>query len=163
MSYLDSTAYFEEMCLEIGITEEVVDEAAARRWNSLANFAFACRTPPVGPGAASSSDLFAGLVVKPLTGSVDGPMLAPLRRLHFEAYSLLAGDIKSRNERTGDEPLRRMQKAERDQRRENLKLRLEAIDWEDPEQNPSDELRDTMASIWEENQRRYVPGQNVHK
>ena len=110
---LDSSSFFRDSALTIGLSRATFDSVVAQGWDTMAKFAFAC---PQAPGVGDDA-IFRRDVVTPVLGPAPlAGAMASLRRLFFEAYTLVASDMKSRVERTDDDPPKKMPRVERQAR-----------------------------------------------
>ena len=79
-----------------------------------------------------------------------------VRRLHFEAYTFVAADLRHRVERTDDEPVRKMPRVERESRVEAVRERVGALAQSD-ERVPGASVVDLFNSMAEDGSLKYVP------
>ena len=108
MSYVDSKAIFRQRCLAVGLPTEVVDRLDLRGWSTFANFAHA---PTATPGTAGAE-----VAIKAVLDAILGDSLAAheaaLRRLHWEAWTLTAADLKRKVDGTDEAGPRKLPVAE---------------------------------------------------
>ena len=92
---IDSPAVFDERALAIGLTSTQLDALHAADLTTLAKLAFSCSYQP---GSADDSTFRALLdVIFTAPGPTPG-VIGSMRRLHFEAYSVCASDMRNRIE-----------------------------------------------------------------
>ena len=89
-------------------------------------------------------------------GDRDHVKAAALRRLFVEAYTLAAADLRSKVERTADDPPKRLPVAERAARFEKLRRRLVGVSLEG-DLEPSHHLVDRIVQMVEDGALKYVP------
>lgn len=155
MASIDSAAVFRSRALSFGLLPVDVDALATKGWSTMAGFAFSTSAIP---GQSSDDLVFRRDVVAPILGAPDHIRASFLRRLHFEAYTLTASDLRGRVERTGEDAPRRMPREERNSRLLALRRRLPGLDL--TELNiPSHHLVDVFSQMQEEGQMRHVPWQ----
>jgi len=154
---IESTAVFETRAKAIGLSDAVIASAKALGWSSLGAFAFSCAyTPGVGSDESFKKD-----VVEALLGADPADprrtQTASLRRLFFEAYTLVAANLKSKVERGSDpETPRKLPMPERLVRRNKIVQALKGIEIEGALE-PGNCVVDTIVSMVEENMLRYLP------
>ena len=151
MAALDSVAVFTAMARFMGLDAQL-PELTRRGWNTLAGLAFACAYVP-GQG---NDDDFVDKVLVPVLGDRDHIKSSALRRLYIEAYTMAAADLRSRIERTSDDPPRRLPTAERAARFEAMRAKVPGLTLEG-ELEPSYLLTDKAAQMVEEGVLKYVP------
>ena len=81
-----------------------------------------------------------------------------LRRLHFEAYTLTASDLRARVESRGDDGPRKMPREERQSRLNSLRRRLPGLDLTE-HHHPAHHMVDVFSQMQEEGQLRHLPWQ----
>ena len=114
MSGLESGALFKERALSFGLEEATLNRLIARGYDTFGKLAF-CSA--YRPGQADEAPLMAALA-NILGRNVDDGEAPALRRLHFEASTLVMSDMKNRTERTDTTEPRRTPMAERTSRLE---------------------------------------------
>jgi hypothetical protein len=129
---IESEAVFVTRAKAMGIDEAVIDAAKLLGWKTLGSFAFSCAyTPGVG-----SDDAFKAEVLTPLLGDANDPrrsQAAGVRRLFFEAYTLVAADLRSKVERGSDaDTPRKLPQPERMVRRGRIVAELKGMEIEGP-------------------------------
>ena len=124
MSGLESGALFKERALSFGLDEATLNRLIARGyghfWQELA-FCSAYR-----PGQSDEAPLMTALA-NILGRNVDDGEAPALRRLHFEASTLVMSDMKNRVERTDTTEPRRLPMAERTSRLEKQRNDLVGV------------------------------------
>ena len=107
---LDSRAYFHERAF--GMLA-----GAPHDFDTMGRFAFASSYCPGSGG----DKIFVDDVVTPIWGDQANAKKIAARQLFFEAYTLVATDMKARVERTDDDPPKKMPKIERETRLDDVK------------------------------------------
>ena len=139
---LDSVAAFEERIRELRLQDHL-ERFRGRGWTTFGTFAFAADyTPGHGDPAKFTEE-----VVVPALGSAEHADRYVLRRLFFEAYTLVAADLRRRVEATEDDAPRRMPTSEREARRSRLAARLAGLSLEG-ELDPSFHLQDLAYDMY---------------
>jgi hypothetical protein len=152
---IESEAVFETRAKAMGLTQDVINAAKLKGWKTLGSFAFACAyTPGVG-----SDDAFKAEVLTPLLGDEQDPrrtQAAGVRRLFFEAYTLVAADLRSKVERGPDSDTpRKLPQPERNVRRLRIVAELQGLEIEGPLE-PGNCVVDAAVSMVEDNMVRYM-------
>ena len=123
MSALDSAALFADRAKAFGLSESVLEKLKDANLNTFGTLAFAS---PYQPGQADETPLLrafeAALGRSPTTQETP-----PLRRLFFEAHTMVLSDLRTRVERTEGAPARKLPMAERSERLELQKQRLPGV------------------------------------
>ena len=120
---LESSAFFRERAAQVGVPQPAVDAIEAEGWTSMGAFAFATSQPP---GMADDTAFRRDIAV-PILGA--NPQLGPLaavRRLFFEAYTMVAADMRDRVERTDEDPPKKLPKVEREDRMTRVRTAFQA-------------------------------------
>lgn len=107
--------------LEVSLTLDEVNALIANRVDSLARLAFAACPPGESPTNAQIDGLFNG-VITPNPGTY-----ASMKRLIFEAQTLLSADLQDKVHKTEDQVKSKMAPAERENRIKEQKNRLEGL------------------------------------
>ena len=147
---IDSAAVFRARGMQFGLTATDMDVFEAKGWGSMSTFAFSCSYVPGTPDDSSMKNVIEQIFGTP--DHVKGPLV---RRLFFESYTVTASDLRSRVERAGDDPPRRMAPVERSARRDALQNKLTGIDIRD-QYEPSNYLIDSLVNMFEDGVLRYV-------
>ena len=142
------------MRLQPGVTDTLLDKMAKYGWTTMGTYAF---SSPYLQG--QGEDKFGTLVVQKLLDDPDHADGPKLRRLFFEAYTLTAGDIRSRMERGSDDLPKKMNNVERNARIQKLAARLPGLRLKGI-MEPAHCLIDLAAQFVEENALRHV---NLHE
>jgi hypothetical protein len=151
---LESGAFFRERASSIGIDDATVQALTVQGWSTLGEFAFATAQ---APGTSSDDTQFRRDVVEPALGANPGPgPVAQLRRLFFEAYTMVASDMRSRVERTDDDPPKKLPRVERENRIDAIRRRLPGARLTD-EREPGPSVVDAFTQMADDGQLRYVP------
>ena len=96
---LESKAFFNEREVLFGLSDDQVTTLTAR-CNTFGSFAFSSSHTP----GAGNDEAFITNVVKKLFGdSPEDELVAAVRRLYFEAYTMVAADMRARLERADDD------------------------------------------------------------
>ena len=149
---LDSASYFVHRAKLFGLAD-YVDTMATFGWKTMGTFAMSCRYVP-----GSDDDVaFLTKVVVPVLGGQENPLEPALRRLHFEAYTLIAADA-ARRAAGGDEASRHktLPGPERADRLKEIKMELTGVDIVGP-LVPSHALVDRFTAMQESGELRFVP------
>ena len=149
---LDSASYFTHRAKLFGLAEQV-ETMSSFGWRTMGTFAMSCRYVP-----GSDDDVtFVTKVVIPILGGQESPLEPALRRLHFEAYTLIAADA-ARRAAGGDEAARHktLPGPERADRLREIKLELTGVDIVGP-LVPSHALVDKFTAMQESGELRFVP------
>ena len=147
---VDSEAYFKGRVQQLGLEvhyEKFISEG--RKWGTLGRFAFASWWQPNSP----NPEVFIKDVIVPILGDEAHPDRDQLRRLYFEAYAAVSGDIARRTEgREDDEAPRNVPLPERTARWDKITARLKGYDFEnDRKFMPSHWLQDLVSKMHDSN------------
>ena len=123
MSALESSALFQERALNFGLQQTVIDTLVRRGYDTFGKLAF-CSA--YRPGQADEAPLMQALA-NILGRQVRDEEAPALRRLHFEASTMIMSDMKSRVERTDASEPKRLPMAERTARLEKQKNDLVGV------------------------------------
>ena len=121
---VDSAAVFVDYVKKVGL-EDKMDVFRARNWTTLAGFAFASSYTPGAPDDTK----FIADVVAPSLGE-DQSKINAVRRLYFEAFTLMTANLRSQVERTDDDKPRKLSLPEREARRQQVLPKLQGLDLE---------------------------------
>ena len=155
MASIDSAAVFRSRALSFGLLASDVDALNAKGWSSMSSFAFSTSSIP---GQSADDVVFRRDVVVPILGTENHVRSSLLRRLHFEAYTLTASDLRTRVESRGDDGPRRMPREERQSRLTALRQRLPGLDLTE-HHHPAHHMVDIFSQMQEEGQLRHLPWQ----
>ena len=147
---VDSQATFEDKVKSLGLGD-FLPKLNALGFKTLGEFAFA---ENFTPGSSDDSKWMAN-VAKPILGE-NMTLVPKLRRLFFEAYTLMASDMKVRVERTDDDKPRKLTLPERTARKKKIEHKLAGLDINGVHE-VSHELVDKCVAIREDRILRYVP------
>ena len=139
MSALESSALFKERALNFGLSQAVITTLVARGYDTFGKLAF-CSA--YRPGQSDEAPLMAALATI-LGRQVRDDEAPALRRLHFEASTMIMSDMKSRVERTDASEPKRLPMAERTARLEKQKADLVGVVI-NQENEPSHQLVDRV-------------------
>jgi hypothetical protein len=156
MSAIESEAVFRNRSLAMGLVQADLDAMRIKGWVTFSRFAFASSFIP-GQGDDAT---FVTNVVELVLGDRNHARASILRRLYFESYTLTAADLRSKVERSGDEPPKKMPAPERHSRYETIKAKLTGVDLRGPNE-PSHHLIDICAAMLEEGVMRYIPWEDL--
>ena len=107
------------------------------------------------PGA--DAQIFTQEVVEPIAGKEARPgVVASLRRLFIESYSMAVSDLKRKNEGVQDDVPRRLGAIELDSRRRRVEDRLIGLKLQG-ELDVSDRLIELCVAVWESKRLSYIP------
>ncbi|CAL1169250.1 unnamed protein product [Cladocopium goreaui] len=143
MSLLDSEAAFKKRVIEIGdeVLFQTLDNSGLKTFSGLA---FACGTPQSQPDDAAFGAFAAGVFgVPPTLGQ-----LSQLRRLHFEACTIVFATLKSNVAGDLTDGIRKLPPAEKQARAKDQQTRLTGVTLSG-EMEPSYALVDKCASMRE--------------
>ena len=160
MALVDSEAAFESHCKAIDISGDVHRALKAAGLKTFSDLAFAVGTPQT-PASDDDFRNFAGNIF------VGGPTLneiSRLRRIHFEATTLMVAHVKSHvnQESSSAEVIRKLPVAEKQQRLEAQQLRLAGIAITG-ELEPSHSLIDLVNSMLDNNSVLWIPPSKCSK
>ena len=147
---VDSEAYFIGRVQQLGLEEHLAKFTTDnRKWNTLGRFAFASWWQPNSP----NPEIFIKEVIVPILGDENHTDRDQLRRLYFEAYAAVSGDIARRTEgRDEDEAPRNVPMPERQARWEKITGRLKGFDFQnDRKLKPNHWLQDIVSKIYDSN------------
>ena len=108
MSYVDSKAIFKQRCEAVQLPQEVVEKLELRGWATFASLAHA---PKATPGQANA-DVAIQDMIDAVLGTTLGAHEASLRRLHWEAWTLTAADLKRKVDGSDEATARKLPVAE---------------------------------------------------
>ena len=151
MTSIESSAVFRARGLALKLLAVDLDALATRGWSTIGTFAFSCASIP---GQGNDAD-FVAKVVTPVLGAPDHSRPAILRRLFFECYTIAASDMRSKVDRAGDEPPKKMAGPERNARLKALRNSLNGIDLSG-RMEPSFHLTDQYVQMAEEGTLRHL-------
>ncbi|CAE7434029.1 SLC24A2 [Symbiodinium sp. CCMP2592] len=152
MSITESEANFSSRAAKLGLKAEVLQLLVDGGVNTLAKFAYVSSFIPgqsdEGPFVTSIKDL--------LKRDATVGELSVLRRLHSEAFALVAAELKSQVERTTDAPARSLAAPDRADRLARQVLRYPGLTIAGPNE-PSDRSVDKCCQMYENNRLTYLP------
>ena len=150
---VDSEASFVSRAAAIGIDEELVQKLLAAGINSSAKLAFSCNYNP----QATDEQPLIDMVTNANGGTaVTLGQMACVRRLFFEAHTMVLADLKSQVEKTDDQGPRKVPAPERAARYEAQQKRLPGLDLSG-ELEPAHALIDAVMQQAEDQQLKYLP------
>jgi hypothetical protein len=133
------------------------DKFAASGWTTMAAFAFSANHQP---GNADETS-FIDEVVVPILSSNPHPLKAMLRRLHFEAFAMVAEDARRRSSQTDDDDKpRKLPAAEKTVRLAAIRLELSGLDITG-ELEPSDNVVDRLVAMQEDGNLKYLKWEEI--
>ena len=139
ISFTESKAAFSKRALEVGLAQTEVDHLVAAHVDTLSKLAFIL----VPPGKVPEDAAVTGLLPRTSNaGSVAG-----LKRLIFEAHTLIVSELKQRVEKTEDNAPVSLNGAERETRLEAQKLRLGGLSFQGEEEVAHDAYNLVYAMI----------------
>ena len=151
---IESAAVFSARAKSMGITEPVLNAMIGKGWNTMATFAFSCHyIPGVGTDDSFKTEILAALLGP--DGDPRRTMAPGLRRLFFEAYTLVAAELRTKVEKGTDDVPRKLPLPERLARRTKIVndlrgLRLDGV------LEPSNALVDAVVTMVEDNVVKYI-------
>ena len=122
----ESKAAFTKRALEVGLSQDEVDHLTGQHVDTLSKLAFVL----VPPGRVPEDDAVVALLP---TGATQGAV-AGLKRLLFEAHTLVVSALKQRVEKTDDLVPASLDSAERDDRLASQKGRLGGLTFQGEEE-----------------------------
>ena len=152
MSLIDSSAEFESRCRDVCGDTTLLERLKAAGIGSFPSLAFACGTPQTPPTELE----FASFAERVNGAGVPLGTSAQLRRLHFEAITLVVAHLKQQAIADPAEAVKKLPLAEKQARIEDQKLRLKGVLLED-EMQPSHSLIDACAHMIEQNHVTWIP------
>eukprot|EP00435_Cladocopium_sp_Y103_P011282 s3229_g2.t3 len=156
MALIDSEKAFQKRCDELH--DGLFDKMKGQNITSFSTFAFSVGSPQ---NPVSDSD-FAQLTDSIFEGQTTLGTTAILRRLHFEACTLLVADMKTQSASVdASEPVRKLPYVEKTSRLEAQKKKLNGL-LHSPEQQPSHSLIDSVFSMMESGSLTYVHPSKCH-
>ena len=110
---LDSEAVFRGRLKAAGLSSDGVEIVVGAGWRNLGSFAF---SSSYSPGAPDDGPFLRDVVQRVFGANATATQTAALRRVHFEAFTFSAADLKQRLEQTDQDPPRKLPAAERSSR-----------------------------------------------
>eukprot|EP00435_Cladocopium_sp_Y103_P001953 s3084_g1.t1 len=148
---VDSTALFKARCQAAGLAEAAITALTNRGWGTMGTFAFCASNSP----ATMTDAVFAEKVVQPILGDREHVDAPKLRRLHFEAYTTVAAELKRRVESSEQDAPRKLPPQEISERLEALQKKVTPLRLENALE-PSHSLINHVAQFVEEGRLRYL-------
>ena len=139
ISFTESKAAFVKRALEVGLAQTEVDHLVAAHADTLSKLAFIL----VPPGKVPEDAAVTGLL--PRTSNQGA--VAGLKRLIFEAHTLIVSELKQRVEKPDDSAPVSLNGAERETRLEAQKLRLGGLSFQGEEEVAHDAYNLVYAMI----------------
>ena len=135
----------------MGMTAAQRDALVAAGHCTMAKYAFCCNYAPGGRDEQPFLDMVVSVLGAPPTAAV----LGLFRRLHFEAFTLAAADLRQRVDRVEDSQPRKLAAPERSFRYTAQALRLTGLNLTN-ELEPSDALVDLACQQYEDNRMAWI-------
>lgn len=151
MAATDSKAVFANRCKAVGLSPTEIGALEVAGFDTYATLAF---SSSFQPGSADEAPFVKG-VIKKVLNTADHPKAPILRRLFYEAYTLVAAELKKRVDRTEEDRPKVMPIQERAIRWTALKTRLVGMTFNE-ETEPSFHLIDAFAQQVDDGQIRYI-------
>ncbi|CAE7834880.1 unnamed protein product [Symbiodinium necroappetens] len=126
LAFTESKAAFTKRALEVGLSQDEVDHLIGQHVDTLSKLAFVL----VPPGRVPEEDAVVALLP---AGATQGAV-AGLKRLLFEAHTLVVSALKQRVEKTDDVVPASLDSAERDDRLASQKARLGGLTFQGEEE-----------------------------
>ena len=139
VSFTESQAAFSKRALEVGLTQTEVDHLVAAHVDTLSKLAFIL----VPPGKVPEDSAVQGLL--PRTSNAGA--VAGLKRLLFEAHTLIVSELKQRVEKSDDSAPVALNGAERETRLQAQRARLGGISFQGEEEVAHDAYNLVYAMI----------------
>lgn len=149
---LESEAVFAARASAMGVTAATLQLMKNCGWATLGAFGFACSYVPGQTDDAS----FKLDILTALFNTASHPQASTVRRLYFEAYSMCAADMRTRLERTGEDPPKKLPQPERQARFQALTASLPGYLLEGPLE-VCHQLVDTLVQCLEDGVVKYIP------
>ena len=146
-----STAVFSGRLVELGLQEHAAT-FKAEGWTSYNAFAFAAGSYVPG----GDDNIFLTEVVIPLFGGTDHPLKPTVRFLHYEAFTIVAEELRRRALPVDDEKPRKLPILERTSRLHEIRAQLAPGIIVEGEYEPSYSLIDKFAAMQEEGTLKYL-------
>ena len=148
---VDSAALFHSRCQATGLAGAAIQALKDKGWGTMGTFAFCASNSP----AAVDDATFTTKVVIPILGDRDHVDAPKLRRLHFEAYTTVAADLKRRVDSSEQDAPRKLPPQEISERLETLQKKILPLKIENALE-PSHSLINHVAQFVEEGRLRYI-------
>ena len=155
---MDSRAAFKSRLIEIGLQEASITALFNAGIDTISKFAF-CKQPP---GQPVDEDVFSEFMENTLGAAPSVAQLAVLRRMLFEAHTLMIHSLKEKVEASDQTPIRKMPTAERDSRTQRQKTRLGGLSFKG-ELEVAHCTIDAANHQLEQKQLKYIPPHKVIK
>ena len=139
ISFTESKAAFVKRALEVGLAQSEVDHLVASHIDTLSKLAFVLVPPGKVPEDAAVTSL--------LPSTSNQGSVAGLKRLLFEAHTLIVSELKQRVEKSEDSAPVSLNGAERETRLEAQKLRLGGLSFQGEEEVAHDAYNLVYAMI----------------
>ena len=139
ISFTESKAAFVKRALEVGLAQPEVDHLVAAHIDTLSKLAFVLVPPGKVPEDAAVTAL--------LPSTSNQGSVAGLKRLLFEAHTLIVSELKQRVEKSDDSAPVSLNGAERETRLEAQKLRLGGLSFQGEEEVAHDAYNLVYAMI----------------
>ena len=147
MSLIDSKAAFQQRCGELSTTTiSLFDQLAAQNISSFSELAFECGTPNRPP----SDEEFKALADSVLGGGASAGQTGLLRRLHFEAATLVLSQLKTAVTSETSEGIKKLPFAEKQARYARVKASVSGFLIQG-ETEPSHALVDKCQAMYDTN------------
>ena len=150
MAMTDSSATFEARVKELGL-EASWEKFSGKGWTTYAAFAFSSSYVPGAPDEGPFMK-----VIEHLVGDTDGPLVPAVRRLFYEAFTLMSGQLKQLCERTDDSKAHQLTVAEREARRKRVMPATAGLDVEGVH-DPAHCTQDLANQMLEDNCLQHIP------
>ena len=154
-SNLDSSAVFAARAIEVGLLPAELDRLKGRAWDTFGKLAVAVAYNPGQPDDSAILKLAAFITGVDSIDRVPEDRVPVIRRLHFEAYSYAAADLRTRVDRRDDDPPKKLAAPERASRHLEQMRRLPGLHLRG-ELEPSHALVDLAQDILDSNQFVYI-------
>ena len=157
-SIIESEAVFEARLRACGLETRAAD-FKARGWSTLSTFAFSSSW---APGTGDDSN-FVAQVLRPLLGSATHVDVPKVRKLYFEAYTMVAADLKSKLDAGPDQDGNKVKKiaaVERKARWEDLKGKYPHISFTE-QMEPAHQVIDKFHGMRIDGELRFVAAHEI--
>ena len=139
ISFTESKAAFSKRALEVGLAQTEVDHLVANHVDTLSKLAFVL----VPPGKVPEDSAVTGLLPR----EANAGSIAGLKRLIFEAHTLIVSELKQRVEQSDDSAPVNLNSAERETRLQAQKTRLGGLSFQGEEEVAHDAYNLVYAMI----------------
>jgi hypothetical protein len=151
-SMMESKPVFLARCKSVGLSDTSIATLQSKGVHNMALLAFSCGATP-----GTVDDVIFVQTMEKIFSTTDLAidLIAPLRRLYFEAATMAVSEVRNRYDRTEDTLPKKLPLPERETRRRDQQVRLVGVSIEGTLE-PAHSLVDAMHQIREEDQVKYI-------